>query len=441
MTKTLTDVRDQLSREMHDYLHSTVTTALTTNTSVIDTTLVNKQGGATTDYFKNWWVFVTSAGNASMTPKRVSAYNASTYTLTVQGAFSTNDDPTKATYELHKYSPVDKLDAINVACRKIYPVLYRDVFDLTTVTGSNLPDGHFEWWTSSSASKFYSGTSATLGRTSTAGLIRGGVYSAKVTVSAANGYMGISSTNYPRLLDLKDLTVSFYAWAYPEVANDAWIQIYTLQADGTAQTLTSTTVCPAGKWTLLALEDQKLNDKLVQIDFRWGVTTDTKYAYFDNSRVTGRDVYDYVLPSPLQTNGRIFSVRLQTTGAAREDPCDDIGFNTEFQPIRFTTFYDGTYRWLRPLVSLSSAYLLELRGIRPLEDTATANADVITVEDPHTELLVNRATKECYSIQRGQVSSQSTDFYEKEIARLDREYGNIVGRLAMPSVPVPVRWT
>ena len=46
----------------------------------------------------------------------------------------------------------------------------------------------------------YGVTNATAAATTTAGLYRGGAKSAKVTASAADGYMSINSNDYPELL-------------------------------------------------------------------------------------------------------------------------------------------------------------------------------------------------------------------------------------------------
>ena len=219
MSKTLANLRDQLSIALHDYHHSTVTTALTASKLIKDTTLANIQGGTTSDYFNTWWALITSGANTALTPlRRIADYDGATYWLTVQGDNFGDDGAVKATYEIHKYHPTDKLRAINTTARKIFPTMHREILDLTLVSGNILPDSHFEWWTSATTLKLYTGTTstgivATLAKTDTAGLTRGGKYSAKVTAANTPGYMMINSNPYPRLLDLKNSTVSFYAWA------------------------------------------------------------------------------------------------------------------------------------------------------------------------------------------------------------------------------------
>ena len=111
-------------------------------------------------------------------------------------------------------------NAINNASRELYPDLFRLVIDETLITGNILPPFI---WTSSSALALYSTSNATIAKTTTGGLFRNGLSSALVTTSAVDGYLGLSSDNYPRLLDYMDKTATYKAWAYPSTANDGFI--------------------------------------------------------------------------------------------------------------------------------------------------------------------------------------------------------------------------
>lgn len=414
MSKTLANLRDTLSEGIEDYLHSTVTTALAASTSIVDTALANVTGGTTTDYFLKWWALITSENNAGQN-RIVSAYNTTSKTLTVQGNNFTSDGADLATYELHRFNPAEKTRVINQAAKELYSTLFRHLRDRTLVGGNPLPGSHFDWWTSASALKFYSTSNATLAQTSTAGLTWGGIYSAKVTVSAANGYMYISSNSYPRLLDLMGKTISFHCYAYPEVADDAFIEIYTIQADGTTQTLTSTTACPAGKWTLLTLEDQTLNDDLSEVQFRFKVATNSKYAYFDAAWVSGSDTYELMLPELFQ-DGILSQVRYQVTGHS-DEIADDIGWETPYELIwGWKVRDDNTYKYL-VLPSLYSERRLELIGYCPLENTLSSDTDTMTIDDPYTQLLIACATMLLYEHKRSLPSLDSTELYNSEFNR------------------------
>jgi len=321
-------------------------------------------------------------------------------------------------------------DAINNASRRIYPDLHKLLENKELITGNILPPFR---WSSTSALNFYAGTTATLAKTTTAGLYRGFVYSAKVTVSAANGYLGISSSAYPRLLDLMGKTVSVKVWAYPEVANDATIVIYTLKADGTAQTLTSTTTCPLAKWTLLELEDQVLNDDLIQVDIRLKVATINKYAYFMPPRLTGHNIYDYIVPKDFD-NGFVAEASVQTSGYS-DDACDDLEPTDNWEPVfdvkRETRQIGGSlYKHIRLPYLYSSSRQIKLTGYCPLESLSD-DSDTISLEDPYLDLLIARAKYELYIMVEGIAASEDTRRYESKSVRAYREYMELLSSLKM----------
>ena len=330
-------------------------------------------------------------------------------------------------------------DAINEASREIYPILHKRVDYRQLISDNILPNAHFQDWASTSYPDFYSLSNGTGTATTTSGLYRGGAKSAKVTAgTAADGYMYVSSNSYPRLLDLMGQEIDFKAWAYPEVADDAFLTIYTLQANGTTQTLNSTTTCPAGKWTLLALEDQSINDDIVQIDFRFRVHTTAKYAYFDNARAIGDSLYELLLPSDLQ-KGHLSQAWLQSSSYS-DDPCDDI--NPKFDNQLFDWFIseDAGYKYLKPNETLSSAYLLELVGYSPLENL-TADTDTITLEDPKINLLIALAKYKLYQMVESIPAADDTSRYERASARAYNEYLRLIpgNRMSIPSETIRIK--
>lgn len=404
MSKTLATLRDSLSQNIGDYIHSTVTTALTTNNSVVDTTL--SQYTSKDDWFNRQWCLITSLANAGAN-RKISDFATSTGTLTILGAALASDAAAKATYEIHTYNPDNKKRAINAASKLIFPTLYRAVeWDDTLVMGNNLPNAHFEDWAVSTYPDYYRVTNATATETTTAGLIYGGVSSAKVTASAGNGYMSIASDQYPQLLNLMGQTVSFKCWAYPEAADDASLVIYTQKADGTAQTLTSTTTCPAGKWTQLKLESQAISDDIQYIAFRFKVTTNAKYAYFDNARVIGAGVYEHVLPQDFQ-QGELSCVYQQISGNS-DDICDDMFTNASqvLTYFKWDTVTHNGIKYLRlPYASTSEAKLI-LKGYAQLEQLS-ADTDTMSISDPQAELLLMYAAFKLYEMEAGLADSES----------------------------------
>lgn len=376
MSKTLAEVRARLSQNIGDYISEAVTTPLTTSTSVVSTNFAKYT--TVDNYFKRWWCLITSYANIGSN-RRITNYNTLTNTATVSGLPFLSDGANLATVELHRYNPDNYTRAINQAARELYPHLYKSIdWNDTLILGNHLPNSHFEDWTLSTVPDKYALSNITAAKTTTAGLFRGGTASAKVTATSVGGYLYCSGwTTYAPLLDLQGRTVTFRAWAYPEVANDATIEIYTVQADGTTQTLTSETNCPAGKWTLLELEDQTLNDNLVDVQFRFKVATSGKYVYFDNARVIA-SACEYLLPKDFQ-KGRLDRVYIQMTGNA-EYLCDDVStVVSQVSPVfGYSTHTDGMY--LRLPICYKEHKII-LVGSAPLEDDLSSETDTITIDD------------------------------------------------------------
>ena len=416
MSTTLATIEQRLSELIGDYISMAVTTAIAANTSIVSTNLAQYDGGAD-DYFKPWFAYITDKANAGV-ERQVSAYTSSTGTLTVRGANLTTDGANLATVRLGRYPRSNKVKAINRAIEEIYPALHKKIDNQTLVGGNWLPNAHFEDWVLTTSPDKYSLSNCTAAKTSTAGLHRGGAYSSKVTATSADGYMVISSDDFPRLLDLMNETIDFKCWAYPEVQDDAFLTIYTLKADGTAQTLNSTTTCPATKWTLLELEDQTINDDIVKIEFRFRVHTNAKYAYFDDARVSGVSLTEYLLPTSLK-KGAIQQIYIQT-GSHAEDPCDDIHATLWARVWMWDVIDDGTDKWLVIPQGYTTLGRIRLIGSSPL-DNLSADTDTVNLDEGgRLNMLYNYAAFKLFEMEgkpfnmeaQGQRVDES-DFYGK----------------------------
>ncbi len=435
-TETLAQLRDRLSQVMGDYLHETVTTNLAANKSVICTDLAKY---TTRDgYFPRKWCLITSLLNAGENRKILDYANFTT-TLTVLGA-DWAPDSTAATFEIHTYNPDNKVRAINGAARELYPLLFRRVeWNDTLIMGNHLPNAHFEDWTVSTAPDKYSLSAGTITAAAyttadnTSGGYRGGTTSMKLTTGVAGGgqYALTSSSLYPALLNLQGQTVTFKCWAYPEVANDATIEIYTLKADSTAQTLTSTTTCASKKWTQLSLESQALNDDLILIEFRFKVTSNSKYVCFDDARVIGNGIFDLMLPSEFWL-GHISSVFEQISGNS-DDICDDPATSvSDVTPLYGCTEYTNAgIKYLRLPYASSAERRLILQGYTPLEDTLSDDTDTMTIDDPHIELLISQAAYRLCEMEAGLVSSEDRKRLIDEAQRWLGKVEYLKGRLRM----------
>jgi len=445
MGTTAASVLDaSLHKLIGDWIEEDVTTALATNTYVISTAL-NKWDDGEADHFNDWWVYITEYNNIAE-DRKIYDYTTTDGACTVRGATFSSDSANMATCRFYRNSYTVSQRAINDAIRETYPVLYRPLEDRTLVTGNILPDNSFELWISSSNPSLYSGSNATLARTTSSAYVRGamGTTSMKVTADAADGYAYISSSTFPRLLDLAGKTVNHKCWVYPETANDAWIQIYTIKADGTEQFLPEdyadeqTTAgfsyaaidptAPAGKRTLLENENQAINDDIVEIQIRFAVHTSGDYCYFDSARLTGSSPREHLLLSDF-ADGGISRVYVQTAGSA-DDICDDLHPRDWERVFNYSTYSDGTYTWLRLPWSYSDNRQIRVIGTAPLS-TLAAYTDTTEIDGREVDLLLAYAAYCLFRNEEGVPSSEDTSRYVSRAMRWLGEYERLKPSLRM----------
>lgn len=400
-TTAASTIDRMVHQNIGDWVEVVLTTALTTSNDVISTNL-NEYDEGKDDHFNERWVYITDKANLTK-DRKIYDYETATGKLDVRGANFISDGANLATVRVYRYSYTNTIRAINDAIRELSSHLFKYVDDRSLLTGDVLWDRSFEYWTSATALTFWTSLSGAQAQTTTAGLYRGqrGSTSVKYTAGAASDYLYQTSTTNLRLLDLMGKTVSIYVWAYPQTTDDATITIYTLQADGTAQTLASTTACPSGKWTLLKLENQTLNDDLVTVQLRLGVATNAQYAYFDNCRITGGDVNEYLLPESLQ-DGDICQVYVQDSGNA-DEMADDIMPEHWTPAHNFETFNDGTYRFIK-IPHVSDERQIRLVGTSPLTELSTFSGTT-EVDGKYLNLLVAYS---CYCLFRNEMGVASS---------------------------------
>ncbi len=425
MSTTILDLDKKLLECVGDYLSHPVTTAIAANTSIVSTHLQNYR--STADYFNDKWIYFDDKANLGVS--RLISDDDGTSTLTVLGANLTTDGSNLATFRLSRFPFIRRLKALNLALEEVCPNLYIPLDNRDLITNNLLPPFR---WSSTSALDLYTASNATLTQTTTGGLYWNGSSSAKVTVSVANGYLGLSSIAYPRLLNLMGRTASLKCWVYPEVANDAWIRIYTLKADGTTQTLTSTTTCPAGKQTLLKLEDQSINDDLVQLDIRMGVTTINKYTYFSMPRINGVDLNEYILPNDFDS-GKINQVFVQSSGYA-EDWCDDLRNDEWSEVFGWSIIDDGNYKYLR-LPTYGGWYQVRLLGSK-IFDSVDDGADTVNLESINLNLLIEYAAYKLFDLSSQGTSGEDRSNYERQAMKHLAYYERLRRTHAMPQKPL-----
>ncbi len=442
-TTALSVLEQRLGESISDHLEILVTTAIAANNYIISTNLTSYDGGVD-GYFVDWWVYITDKANAGV-QRQVSAYTSSTGTLTVRGAALTVETvgTNYATIRLHRYNRDKYVQAFNNASRELYGkgIFWKDLDVSELVTGNILPNSHFRDWAAATVPDQYtlqdSNITATAQTTWTAGGYRGGAKSMKAATGAsgAGKYVYISSDNYPRLLDIMGKGVSLYCWALPEKANDASIEIYTVKADGTAQTLTSTTTNPAGEFTLLKLENQTINDDLVEVQVRFKVATASKYVCFDHARLIGLNVYEYLLPTDFVT-GKVSNIEIQSSGSA-DFACDDL-HPTNWSPVHdYEIRSDGTDGWLILGESWSNNKLIRITGKAPLS-TLSAYTDTIEIDGAYLQPYIAYAKYLLFQAIESPVSSQDIGRYETQSAKAYGEFMRM-SNIKMVSSPLRMR--
>lgn len=424
-TTTRLALDQKLSESIGDFIEVDTTTNITTNQYIVSTAL-NEYDLASDDYFNEWWVYITEGNNSGIL-RRISDYTTSTGRLTVYGA-SLSAEAGAVTIRVYRYGRTNKLLAIDRAIEEIYPSLYKALDDSTLVTGNILPNSHFEDQTTAGTPDKYT----LLNVTGSVAQRFPGRRALKLIATAGNGYAYITSRDYPPLLDLMNKTVSFRAWAYPEMANDAFLTIYTVKADGTAQTLNSTTACPAVNWTLLELKDQAINDDIVEIEFRFRVLTNTKYAIFDGARAIGGQNYEHLLPNDFEA-GNLLQVYVQSAGQT-EYACDELQPKYWERVYSFEITDNSSDKFLRLPHLYPDEHRIRLIGHRRLEDLSS-DTDTICIDGEAVNLLIAYAKYKLYQMAQDLPASEDISRYESAVAKAYAEYRRLLTNLKMREPP------
>ena len=432
-TSTLLQTERLLNQLIGDDIRVDVTTDIAASKLIVSTNL-NEHDFSENGYFDNWWVKIETFSNAGVIRRLGStSYVTSSGTAAVYGAnLAADSTGDKATVMISRFNPNNRKLAINRAMREIYPALYVPLENRSLITGNYLPDGHLDDWTSATALTHWSTTNATLARTSTSGLKRGGEFSAKVTASADSGYISVSSNDFPRLLDVQGGTVNFKGFANPQTADDAILQIYTLQADSTEQILSSDTSAPAGNWSKIELEAQFIENDLDEIQFRAVVGTSGQFVYWDDLYVNGRRISELLLPNEFQ-DGDLYQTFIQVTGNSSNvlEPYNDL--RPEF-PIwtQFDELNDGSFKYLQLPSPTERSRRIRLIGTRPYTDFS-ADSDTITVDHAkRLDLIVYYAAALLYEMEAGTVSTNDRFRYLEEAQAMKRRFREALPSLSMP---------
>ena len=214
-------LRQRLSEEIGDYQSLTTTSAgNSAGTSVVDTGLRNLPGGDRDAAFDSWYILVTSGANTGES-RRIKDYIANTTTLVVQESFSGGAVDTTVSYELHRYDPSQKHQAIDRAIEELYPFLYLPIRDETIVVDDRLSNSDFETFSDGFTSWTEVGSPTVTADTT---YVIHGSQSAKVVGDSGSAGQ-LTQAPTININELSNKSVTFKCWVWCAAADTARIRL------------------------------------------------------------------------------------------------------------------------------------------------------------------------------------------------------------------------
>ena len=288
-TTTRAVLRRRLSEEIGDYQSLTTTSdGNSAGTSVVDTGLKNLPGGDRDAAFDGWHILVTSGANTGES-RRIENYISNTTTLVVQEAFSGGAVQSLVTYELHRYDPAQKHQAIDRAIEEIFPFLYLPIRDETIVVDDRLSNSDFE--TFSGGFTGWTEVGSPTVTADTTYVIHGSQSAKVVGDSGAAGQL----TQAP-IINMNELTnkaVTFKCWVWCATADTARIR---LDWDG-SDIESSTYHKGQSEWELLDVI-ASVPTSATQVKAVLEVVA-SGTAYFDASWLLAGTIQKYTIPSSI----------------------------------------------------------------------------------------------------------------------------------------------
>lgn len=137
-TSSLATMLPEYARRIGAYVGSfTTTTNVTTNTSVVCTTLGDR-GWDVDDILNDFYLKVTSGENDGAI-RRISDYTGSSGTITVSGS-NLAAESGNVTFEIYRYDPQRLTDTLQDAGQEIFPKVFVPVYDRTNTASQNQYD-------------------------------------------------------------------------------------------------------------------------------------------------------------------------------------------------------------------------------------------------------------------------------------------------------------
>ena len=400
-TTALSVLRQRLSETIGDYISGTVDSGDTT--SLVDAQLAKVPMANEDDAFVGWYVLITndaSGGSATGNIRLITDYVAGSTDITVTEAFSAAL-ASSDTYELHRYHPTAKLEAINRAARKAYPDLHAPKIDETLLTDNIMSNSGMETdpapsngWTLTSGGSDWTQVSAT-----SANAVWHGTYSVKGYKSGAAAQMEQNIYD-PRLaiheITGKTLHITARIWATD--ASSARIRV---SFDGSTYT-DSSYHGGKGEWegpgTIYI--DTAIPDDPSEISI-WCEVADGKTAWFDQVQASIESIYRYELPSGFAEPPS--QVEIQANENKPTGP---------FIPVTGAYFErNGATTYLRVDEPLPRGRILRLEG-RAYLSSVSADADTMEVSNAQVDLIAELAAAELFSALADSTSAEGSEFYQ-----------------------------
>ena len=360
-TTTRQVLRERLSQAIGDYYSlATTGSGAGDGTTMVDADLANlteDNGGV------QGWVIQTS-GNNSGEIRRIkngtAGYTASSTTININRA-CTNQAASGVSYELHRFDPARKHDALEIALEGLFPYLYKPVIE-DLVIDNQLSNSNFETWTGSAFTGWTATGSPTLSQETSVVAYPG---SSAAKVVAGSLAQLTQSVNVPTEKITGD-TAKARFWVYATATSAARIRI-----DFGSETVSSDYHTGTDQWEYIELDaDVPSGATKVQMELE---VASSQTAYFDHGYLAVGPVSRYTIPSSIVHGPQFVEIQ-----------AEDLNPSGKFRRFRY------------PL----EGRMLRLRGMGilsvPSSDTGTTEID-----GPKINLVIARAAEALFSMVTG----------------------------------------
>ena len=397
-TTTRATLRQRLSEAIGDY-HSVTSTSAGNSaaTTIVSTELLDLPGGSDDDAFEGWYVLVTSGNNDSEI-RRISSYIANDSTVTVARAFS-NASESGVTFEVHRYDPTHKHNAITRAIEELSRQVPQMIRDETIIVDNLMSNGDFETFVGDTFTNW--STSGEPSVSQETSIVKHGDASAKIVASGAVGQMTQSMTVNFNQATNRQLT--FEAWVYATAASTARIRV--LWGGGSYESHDYHD--GVDEWQLQSISvsiPSTATEVTAVLEVADGYT-----AYFDAAWLAIDPLYKYTLPTSLT-----FGPHYVTQQADRYDP-------------------NGPYH---PLVKNGvpmRGHILRIEGLGMLSRPTTDNGTIESGE-PHISVIIAYALMFFNRLLLSNSAQQQRERFAQDMVMWGQEARSLMQEISKPKI-------